>query len=216
MSGYKTDNKLGDTSHNADQISSIDTSPAATLESMSIPLQRNRFLTEVYYNCQTDLCAYIRKTFGGGPPDPEDVVQTAFCKFAALEDPYAIRNPHAFLLTTARNIIFDHHKKAKTRNNHLRQVAEDRAAEFRLFDDLTPERVILGKEECDILRRALKNMSKKRRELLLLHRVHGMSYVDLAKRTGLSQTTVKYHVAMAFSECLSAMDDAGIGPGNED
>lgn len=187
-----------------------------SLPDTTINLKRNRLLVDIYHTSWPRLCAYLRKTFGAGPPDPEDVAQTAFCKFAALEDPHAIKNPHAFLITTARNIVFDHYKKAKTRHTHLQNITDDLSAGHNAFDDLTPERVILGKEECNILRHTLKSMSEKRRELLILHRIHGMSYVELSQHTGLSQTTVKYHVAMAFSECLTAMKEAGLTSDSED
>ncbi|MCG8507580.1 MAG: sigma-70 family RNA polymerase sigma factor [Sphingomonadales bacterium] len=183
---------------------------------MNLGPDRDGFLGDVYRRFWSDLCRYVHGTFGSGPPDPEDVAQTAFTKFAALDAPHAVRNPKAFLITTARNIVLDHHKVAKSRNGHLKQIAEDGKTIHADLDDLTPERVLLGKEELGVLRQVLERLPKKRRELLLLQRVHGLSYVDLSKRTGLSQTTVKYHVAMAFAECLSAMGDAATDAGNED
>lgn len=179
-----------------------------TLSEASDRFDRDGFLADIYKGYWRDLCRYVKKTFGAGPPDPEDVVQMAFTKFAALENPHTIRNPRAFLLTTARNIIFDHHKTVRSRNHHLRQIAEDGQVIGAATDTLTPERVMLAKEEVSHLRQALEDMPEKRRELLLLQRVHGLTYVELSKRTGLSQTTVKYHVAMAFAQCLSAMEEA--------
>lgn len=50
-----------------------------------------------------DLCRNIHKSFGGGPPEPEEVVQAAFTKFASLENPERIAEPRSFLFITARN-----------------------------------------------------------------------------------------------------------------
>ena len=40
-----------------------------------------------------------------------------------------------------------------------------------------------------------------------------MSYVELSSQTGLSQTTVKYHVAMGLNDCLSVMGEVRIDAG---
>src|SRR5262249_14680827 len=58
-----------------------------------------------------DLCRYIRRTFGAGPPEPEDVVQEAFAKFAMLEDVGVVANPWGFLRLTAHNVAIDAHRK---------------------------------------------------------------------------------------------------------
>ena len=144
------------------------------------------------------------------------MAQTAFAKFAALENLHAVRNPRAFLFRTARNIVIDHRKIARVRNGHLKQISDDGKAIDAQFDDLTPERVLLAKEKLGILRRVLEQMPEKRRELFLLQRVLGMSYVELSSQTGLSQTTVKYHVAMGLNDCLSVMGKARIDAGDED
>jgi len=134
------------------------------------------FVADVYKQCWKDICGYIRSVFGTGPPDPEDVAQNAFVKFAALNDPKKIKNPHAFLIKVARNIVLDHYKSHKIRSAHLEQIAKDHQSIDAIFDDLTPERVILGEEEFKLLRKTLANMSAKRREFFILQRVHGLSY----------------------------------------
>ena len=120
---------------------------AATPQTVSAVLDRDGFLCAVYRGCWNDLCRYIRKTFGSSPPDPEDVAQTAFTKFAALDDLHGVRNPKAFLITTARNIVLDHHRIEKARRGHFRQIADDGTTINADLDDLTPERVLLGKTE---------------------------------------------------------------------
>ena len=120
------------------------------------------------------------------------------------------------MFRTAHNIVIDHRKIARTRNGHLKQISEDGRTIGALFDDLTPERILLAKEKFGILRRVLEHMPEKRRELFLLQRVLGMSYVEISNQTGLSQTTVKYHVAMGLNDCLSVMGEARTDTDDED
>ncbi len=74
-------------------------------------------LKQLYERYWSDLCRHIRATFGAGPPDPQDVAQSAFARFLSIDDRQAVENPRAFLYTTARNIALDvtrHHKHAQS------------------------------------------------------------------------------------------------------
>jgi hypothetical protein len=39
---------------------------------------RARVLGPLYASCWAELCSYLKRTFGVGPPDPQDVAQQAF------------------------------------------------------------------------------------------------------------------------------------------
>jgi DNA-directed RNA polymerase specialized sigma24 family protein len=49
-------------------------------------LGRNKEFDALYAQYWAELCSYVRKRFGPGPPEPEDIVQEAFIRFAALDD----------------------------------------------------------------------------------------------------------------------------------
>lgn len=57
----------------------------------------------LYRSYSESMRRYIAKAFGAGPPDPEDAVQAAFEKYAALENRADVLNPRAFLMASARN-----------------------------------------------------------------------------------------------------------------
>src|SRR5688572_3251372 len=83
--------------------------------------ERRQQLSDLYRVHWKGLCGYVRAQFGPGPPEPEDVAQTAFIRFAAA-DPAHIENPRAFLYATARNLVIDHHRHAQRASAH-EQVA---------------------------------------------------------------------------------------------
>jgi len=60
-------------------------------------VRRENGMDVLYARHWGELCHYIKKHFGAGPPDPEDVAQEAFVKFAAVNDREAIDNPRAYL-----------------------------------------------------------------------------------------------------------------------
>ena len=164
---------------------------------------RRRFLADIYQSYWFEICRYISSTFGAGPPEPEEVAQDAFTRFAALEDPESVDNPRAFLYKTAHNIVINHHRKNTLHNKYVKrevgQLAED------ILDDLHPERVLLGKERYRVLKQAFKRLPQRQQRLVVMHRIHGLSYVESARRMQMSQTEVKRQVANAIVECEEAL-----------
>ena len=161
-------------------------------------------LRDYYARYWTELCGYVSKAFGAGPPDPEDVAQTAFVKLASVDRPEDIDNPRAFLYAAARNTVADYHRRAATRRRHageLRRTAED--------DDrcaLSPERVLLGKERFAILQGVLQRMPRRRRAMLLLNRFDGVSLTEIARRFGISEAAVRKQIRLAMRDCMAALE----------
>jgi RNA polymerase sigma factor (sigma-70 family) len=61
----------------------------------------------------------------------------------------------------------------------------------------------------DLLRRmeaAILNMPRRQRDIFLAHRVHGMSYGEIADRTGLTMRQVERHMAKAIYKLAKQMD----------
>ncbi|MGD2131481.1 MAG: sigma-70 family RNA polymerase sigma factor [Maricaulaceae bacterium] len=163
-------------------------------------------LQTLYNDYGSEIRHYLRARFGEGPPEPEDVVQAAFAKLAAFADPASVDNPRAFLYAAARNIAIDEHRKA-TRRRAQHQQMMSRAAEENL-DDLTPERVLLSKERLATLRAAVAELPAVEREVLLMRRFKAMSYAAIGERLGLSETSVRRHVATAMARLLDALKAA--------
>src|SRR5262245_47845841 len=93
-------------------------------------------LDALYRECFGGLVARIRSTFGSGPPEPEDVVQSAFVKFAALENRSGVADPRAFLYVAARNLVLDFKRNAKVSNAY---VAEQLGDLDQKLEEITPE-----------------------------------------------------------------------------
>lgn len=61
----------------------------------------------------------------------------------------------------------------------------------------------------DLLRRieaAMMNLPRKQREIFMAHRVHNMSYREIAERTGLSARQVERHLARALYKLAKQID----------
>jgi len=159
-------------------------------------------LEGLYRRYRAIVLAYVARTFGGGPPDPEDVVQAAFEKYAALGSGARIENPRAFLMRSAHNYVIDERRRRAVRKSHLSMSAGEPR------DDLDAERVLSAKERWDILERAIRVMDRKRQEVLIMNRIHGLSCAEIARRKNYSATMVKRLLADALLTCEHALREA--------
>ncbi len=168
--------------------------------------RQRQVLTQLYQRHWLELCAYINKKFGAGPPDPEDVSQTAFEKLAARDDLPTMQNPRAFLYRVAQNIVIDHHRQQATRNKHAQALETSQSQNF--LDDSGPEHVLMAREGLTIIQSVLNKLPFEQRQLVVLNRIHNLSYAEIARRTGMSQTEIKRQVAYALVECDEALERA--------
>jgi RNA polymerase sigma-70 factor (ECF subfamily) len=163
----------------------------------------------LYAEHWSDLCGYLKRTFGSGPPEPEDVAQTTFARFAQLPQHQEIRNPKAFLLRMAHNIALSELRKARTHARYVADGVHKIAAEQ--GNDLTGERVLLEEEQLAIVHRALARMPLKRRRVLLLNRVHELSLAEIGRREHITGPAVGKHLRKALADLDDALREAEQG-----
>ena len=161
-----------------------------------------------YETYRRDLCNYLRSRYGSDTIDPEDVAQVAFVKLAQVKDPESIKNPKAFLFATARNIAIDEFRKAKIRLAHQQDTLQSPDEE--IIDVFSPETVLSERQELELMDTVIKKLPKIQRAVLLLHRLDKLTYSQIATKFGLSETTVRRHIANAMEKIHKGMKQAGI------
>ena len=157
---------------------------------------------EVYRRYAKELTHYVAGKFGCNAVESEDVVQTAFTKFAALPDAHVIENPRAFLYKTASNVALDGMRRASVRERC--PVAMHLVTEHANVAD--PERKLAAAKRLQALAAALETMPATRRKFLLLSRLDNLSNVEIARRFGISEGAVRKHIAKALRDCKEAVD----------
>lgn len=162
-------------------------------------------LDALYRRFARELRRVITRRFGPGPPDPDDAVQAAFAQYAGLDDTSHIGNPEAFLTRTARNFVIDQRRRQAMRARHADVAGEE------IADDPDAARVVEAKGRWEIVEATLQKMDERRREALIMNRVHGLSCAEIARRRGCSVSLVKLHIAEAVVLCQRALRRAEIG-----
>lgn len=181
-----------------------ETEGASESDRAGLVLPENRRLIEnLYRSYRGELCAKLRHMFGSGPPDPEDAAQTAFARFAALDEPGRIANPRAFLFATARNVVLDHKRSLAVQFAYANSALS--GAGQPVLDELTPERVYMERERFDIVRRTLETLPEKQRVVLNLHRNQGYTYQQIVRETGWSYGDVHRQMEAALAVLMDAL-----------
>ena len=156
---------------------------------------------DVYIRHRTELCRYLVNKASVSIDEAQDIVQTAFTRVIEM-DFKDIKNPRALLYKTSYNIAIDQKRHGGVRQRHVQAVVESGTS---VVEELSPDRIHDGKRQLGLVVKALWGMPKKRRRLLMMNRFDGMSYAQIARTVGLSETVVRKHVAKALVDCQKAL-----------
>lgn len=156
-------------------------------------METDRQLLNQYW---TELCRTVRRRFGPGPPDPEEVAQAAFERLTIASKSSLISNPRAFLHRCARNFVLNEKRHNLVASRFaLDSIAAD--IENRT-DEFDAQRVLEARERLELVKKAVAGLDERRRQILLLRQIDELSFSEIAQQMNLSRT----RVVQLFSEAL--------------
>ncbi len=97
--------------------------------------------------------------------------------------------------TAANSVVHDRARRAGVRHERAHRSLEenDHPVEW-----ITPERVLEGKEALNVIMNRLSTMPERTRDVFVLHRFEGMAYAEIARRMGISVSSVEKHIMKAL------------------
>ncbi|MBL4826711.1 MAG: sigma-70 family RNA polymerase sigma factor [Spongiibacteraceae bacterium] len=156
-------------------------------------------IRELYLQYHEELCCSLMKKFDISHSEAEDYVQTAYTRYA--ESSKTVENPRAFLYKTCSNLLIDQLRRRQVQMNYARTVIDS----DQRVEEAGPERLVEGRQRLDIISKALWAMPGRRRKLLMMSRIEGLSYAEIARRVNLSETVVRKLIAKAMAACQKAL-----------
>lgn len=162
-------------------------------------------ITALYHETSGELTGYLRKRFGDGPPDPEDIAHEAFTKLAEHKDLSGIKHLRAFLWRTARNLMLDFKRRAEVRTKYDFEIEHLYFALDGL--DNSPENVLEVKEQLELINDVIAAMPTNRRKAFLLHRVDGLNFSQTGRKLGMTPSAVIKHVSRAALDIKDALKE---------
>ena len=135
--------------------------------------------------------------------EAEDIVQDAILKFEIYRQERAVNDPEAFITRTAFNLAIDRSRRSK------RFLVSSEPVEYWDPRDLSPDQseTLIARLSLARLKAGLATLNPKTQEILLLHRLDGLSYAEIARREGVSETAVIKRVARAVALLQSWMEE---------
>ncbi|MEM1134126.1 MAG: sigma factor-like helix-turn-helix DNA-binding protein [Pseudomonadota bacterium] len=160
-------------------------------------------LSRLYQNYFAKLVAGLRATYGAGPPDPGDIAQKTFTRLSARTDLDDIHDLEGYAWIAARNIMMSEKRALRVRADHAAQAENGLFGD--ICDNLDPERVLIAREELDLVMETLQNMPERRRKIFLACRVDGMTLEQAGRLCGVSSSAAIRHVAIATAAISEAL-----------
>jgi RNA polymerase sigma factor (sigma-70 family) len=138
---------------------------------------------------------------GRSQEDADDLVHEAWIRLACYQREKVVEQPEAFLMRTAINLSIDAYR---TRAKHGEEVQlEDVVL---VATTPSPEAVLYGRERVARMSVCMNRLNERTRTIFKAHRIHGMSYEDIAREHGLSVSSVEKHIAKATLLITSWME----------
>lgn len=130
---------------------------------------------------------YLLKT----ADDAEDAVQDIYIKLWERRDMLdAVYNPKAYCITLMRNLCLDRlRKEQKTQISELTGVEKDGGA--------ASDEEMEHREQLESTIKAIGRLPSSQREIMQLKVLEGLSYGEIAKRTGRSELTLRVLLSRA-------------------
>ncbi|MEM0909949.1 MAG: sigma-70 family RNA polymerase sigma factor [Pseudomonadota bacterium] len=162
-------------------------------------------LISLFQTYSGELTGYLRKHYGDGPPDPEDVAQDAFTKLIQLDDISTIKNLRAFLWRTARNLMISGKRHLSVRTKYDYEVEKFFFAVEGIEN--SPENVIEANQQLSLINHVIATMPENRRKAFLLHRVEGLNFSETGRRLGMTPSAVIKNVGRAVLDIKNALKE---------
>jgi len=141
---------------------------------------------------------FRRKT--GSMDEAEDLTQELFLRITARTGQAEVRHPEAYLFISAANLLRDRARRLRTRRSALGgDEASVCSLALAVGDDLTPERILDGRNSLDQVLRLIEQLSDRTKAIFVLHRLEHLSQREISVRLNISVSAVEKHVSKALS-----------------
>lgn len=133
----------------------------------------------------------------------EDLTQETWVRVANVQGGAAIDNPRSYLFRIASNLALDHQRHAGQR---VELPATEETTASVVDPQPSPENVVLYRSEYARMLRVIDGLSPRCREVFVLCRFEELSHAEIARRLGISRSTVVSHMVNALAAIERAMD----------
>lgn len=160
-------------------------------------------ITELYSQHHGWLHGWLRRKLGC-TQNAADLTQDTFARILnARESVATLREPRAFLSTTARRLLIDQVRRKHIENAYLQELALTAEA---LEGFQSPEQILVTLEALEQIAFILEGMPEKVRQSFVLYYLDGLTQNEIAGQLGLCDRTVRKYLIQALMHCSHSLD----------
>ena len=168
------------------------------------PDQACWFVTEVQPH-RSSLRAWLLARFPT-LPDVDNVVQDTFARMLGAREAGPIRSTRALLFAIARNLALD----AVRRQQVVRfEPITDSTDSSVLTDGADVVATVSKQQELELLTKAIQSLPTRCREILTLRTAYGFTQKEIARKLGVSESTVEKQTALGIRLCAEFFAHGG-------
>lgn len=139
------------------------------------------------------------------PADVDDILQESLARTLSADGETRLRFPKSYLYTVARNIAF-------AENERRSREVQCEIDEAILESDAAPaDEVLHYKQMLSVFWDAMSTLPKTHQQAILLRRVYGLSHKEIARKMGVSISSVEKYFAQGIKRCQDILSGRGYG-----
>ena len=141
--------------------------------------------------------------FSVKPSDVDDILQESLARAIEANKKQPLEYPKSYLFTISRNMVFREHQR------QLREVQRE-IDEATLDSCASPiDEEIHYKKMLKVFWEAMDSLPQTHRRAILLRRIYGLSQKEIAKKMGVSLSSVEKYFAHGINRCQDVMNRRG-------
>ncbi len=176
---------------------------------MAAKQDADQALLKIAQELQGKLKASLRR-FARDQAECEDLLQRTYERLLSTRMDRVVHSPEHYIHRTARNVGIDHLRQQKPEA----YVPLDSLTEEELADDrLSPFDLVALEQQRAILRAIMERLAPRCREVFRLNREEGIEQREIARRLGITLSTVKNHLSRAaiiFAREIEGLNAEGV------
>ena len=161
-----------------------------------------------YIKCRNALARSIMK-MSVRPEDVDDILQETFLRAFVANDKREIHSPLDYLFVISRNLVI---KRATDRTRELNSLVDSILLET---TESSLDAELHEKLKFQTLNEALGLIPEKHRQAILLRKVYGLSSNEIARKMGISKSSVDKYIVSGINKCEQILNARGYDIGGE-
>lgn len=143
------------------------------------------------------------------PSTAEDLLQETYLRVTRALGERTVEHLEPFVFQTARNLALDHLRARRIQSRTLLDDVPQEVVHNVVAPQSSAEDAAHAEQMLERLNLSLQALSPRQQQIFILSRLHGHSYQDIAKRLGVSLSTVQKELKLIMAICVGVAERLG-------